>query len=860
MDNINNGKKKRKLLFKFATIFVIFITISLLSCGSLIYLTQMRTYKELKCNEIKNVSAYLATLITNDSERFLDYTKYYEDHYTEMRIPLDFKDPEVAFRVFYSAYIKQFPGKILYHDILPNDLPDDLKLLYFTYVHEYWLNIFEQAREDFDMPYTYFLRMDEETHYATYQIDGERIPDEERPGMIYLGDSYYEDPAERQLLWNTYLTGKDQNEYFEWDNDWGHTYSYYTPLILNGKCEGLVCAEVDVENVNSGILAATFKQFIILGPTLIVLSLILLAFIDRHFIYRIKYLSGKVNEISAEEKSKIASEIREKELGEDEIGTLSNVMADMLEGLEAHENEVEAAAKMKSDFLANMSHEIRTPMNAVIGMTDLILREPISDKVRDYAGQIKGSGNILLTIINDILDFSKIESGQLEIVTGEYKPVELINDVSNIIMNRIADKNVFFDVDYDPGIPARLYGDEKRIRQILINIANNAVKFTQKGYVRLHVGFECKNKENGILKVDVEDTGIGIKDKDIAKMFESFTQLDSKRNRNVEGNGLGLAISKQLLDLMDGTIHVDSEYGVGSTFSFTIPQKIADPEPSIVIKEPLKVAAVGYFSDEYHREALERDAKRLGIEFFCADRNCESVCKKAEKDYQGRVIFFFFDPAKASEIPGDLSDRFNRVIPVMLTDFAYSLNFDMKSLVLVTNPLYSANLAFVLNKDKKVTLKPEDKAELKGRKFTAPGVSILVVDDNQVNHVITEGLLEPLKMDIVKAMSGSEAVKLAGTKTFDMILMDHMMPGMDGVETMQTIRGKYPQYVDVPIIALTANVVGNARTELLSAGMNDFIPKPIGVNNLITTVKKWLPPEKIRYESDEEVTEATKNT
>ena len=269
---------------------------------------------------------------------------------------------------------------------------------------------------------------------------------------------------------------------------------------------------------------------------------------------------------------------------------------------------------MKTDFLANMSHEIRTPMNAVIGMAEMALRDNLPDEARSYIKQIKSSGRALLSIINDILDFSKIESGKMDIIPIEYDSMSLFNDVSNIIMTRLVDKDVSFDLDINPSLPVMLFGDNIRVRQILINLANNAVKFTNHGFVRICVDFDKLNDEEILLKIAVKDSGIGIKEEDVSKIFESFQQVDSKRNRNVEGTGLGLAISQRLVSLMHGKISVESEYGVGSTFSFAIPQKIANAEPAMLVKTTKNKIALGLFTNKNHIESFMRDSKRLGIQ------------------------------------------------------------------------------------------------------------------------------------------------------------------------------------------------------------------------------------------------------
>ncbi len=246
---------------------------------------------------------------------------------------------------------------------------------------------------------------------------------------------------------------------------------------------------------------------------------------------------------------------------------------------------IERAANLKSDFLANMSHEIRTPMNAVIGMAEMALREELPPLAREYVNLIISSGKTLLTIINDILDFSKIESGKMDIIEEEYEPMSILHDITTMITTRIGDKDIELLIDLDPQLPNKLYGDSIRIKQVIVNLANNAVKFTKAGKVEVRVSFEKKSADLIDLHIAVEDTGIGIKKAELEQLFQSFHQLDSKRNRNIEGTGLGLAISKRLVTLMHGSIRVESEYEAGSTFSFSLPQKILEERPCISLRE-----------------------------------------------------------------------------------------------------------------------------------------------------------------------------------------------------------------------------------------------------------------------------------
>lgn len=260
-----------------------------------------------------------------------------------------------------------------------------------------------------------------------------------------------------------------------------------------------------------------------------------------------------------------------------------------MQKIEMEKEKAEAASEAKSSFLSNMSHEIRTPMNAIVGMTDILLREEHSPKTEEYLHIIKNSGEALLTIINDILDFSKIESGKMEIIEDIYEPRTMFKDLSMIFLKRIGDKNIKLLYDIDPEIPKRLIGDGQRIRQIIINLVNNAIKFTENGHVKLSVRVQKIDDENVKLTFSVEDTGQGIKEEDQKKLFGSFQQVDTKKNHYKEGTGLGLAICKQLTELMHGNIGVSSVYGKGSIFYFTIPQKICvSPDYADEVSQSMK--------------------------------------------------------------------------------------------------------------------------------------------------------------------------------------------------------------------------------------------------------------------------------
>lgn len=505
--------------------------------------------------------------------------------------------------------------------------------------------------------------------------------------------------------------------------------------------------------------------------------------------------------------------------------------------------EIEKAANMKSDFLANMSHELRTPMNAVIGMAEMALREDLSPSARNYINQIKNSGKTLLTIINDILDFSKIESGKMDILEVNYDPVSLIRDISSIINTRIDRDNVEFVLDVNPAIPKQLFGDSIRIKQVIINLANNAAKFTSKGQVYLKFDFRPTGKNTGDLLFSVKDTGIGIKKEDMVKIFQSFQQADSKRNRSIEGTGLGLAICKQLLTLMNGDIKVESVYGEGSSFSFVLPQRVVDSAPAIKLNDSNLLATCGYLKNEYAHRQLRLDMARLGIKYMdLKNLNIVKFLSQNESISNGAYLFIDY---KNFDMELQLFIREHpKVTAVVVTDYDQLAHYDIPNVIVASKPLSSMAIASIYNHEAMQLEEHQSTDEYYD--FTAEDADILIVDDNQINLTVAEGLLEPLNMRVDTAASGEEALKMISAKKYDLILMDHMMPEMDGIETTRIIRNSHHEYDDVPIVALTANVISGVKEMFLKAGMNDFVPKPIEVRVLVTKLKHLLPKDKIK--------------
>ena len=385
--------------------------------------------------------------------------------------------------------------------------------------------------------------------------------------------------------------------------------------------------------------------------------------------------------------------------------------------------EADNANYAKSNFLANMSHEIRTPINAILGMDEMILRESSEENVIEYATSIKRAGESLLSLVSDILDFSKIESGKMTIINEPYNVKELIKDIINTITLRMRQKGLSFITEIDENIPKVLVGDEVRIKQVALNILSNAFKYTKEGYVKLKISSNVDGNKC-IIAFSVEDTGSGIKKEALEKLFATFERIDEKKNRHIEGSGLGLNITKNLLEMMGSDIRVKSVFGRGSIFSFDLEQRISDYEP------------IG---------KMDMDVIRVD------------------------------------------ADKRN------------------------------------------------------GVGFTAPNAKILVVDDNLVNLTVMKGLLKQSQAIVEMASSGAEAVKMAKDIQYDLIFMDHLMPEMDGIETMVRIRGMESNpNRNTPCIVLTANAISGAKEKYMEAGFDEYMTKPVDMDLLEENLERFL--------------------
>jgi signal transduction histidine kinase/CheY-like chemotaxis protein len=501
-----------------------------------------------------------------------------------------------------------------------------------------------------------------------------------------------------------------------------------------------------------------------------------------------------------------------------------------------------SAARMRSDeenrgkttFLARMSHEIRTPMNAVIGLSELGLRLDVPPLAAEYFTGIHQAGQNLLSIINDILDFSKIASANMEINPSHYMLASLLNDVINITRVRLKEKPITFIVDVEPTIPGSLIGDEARVRQVLLNLLSNAVKYTSNGFVRFSVTGERMGSDSILLKFQVSDSGIGIKPQDMKKLFGDFVRLDAAHNKGAEGTGLGLAIARKLCQIMGGGITVSSVYGEGSEFTAVIPQEVEGDTPLAAVKDAVEKSVLSYDAHPLRAESIYTALLGLGVDAVMAEDE-EDFLRKLER---GWYAFAFACPQTAGRARRVISRENLKTSLVLLVDFWEMASF--QNVPTVVMPAYAVPLANALNYENETPA--VGKSGRSRVSFTAPDVRVLVVDDMPVNLVVTKRMLAPYMMRVDTCGSGEEAVALAKENEYDMILMDHMMPGMDGVEATEVLRGT-EHGLKIPIIALTANAVSGMREMFLQHGMNDFLSKPVDPAKLDAVLRKWAPKE-----------------
>lgn len=516
------------------------------------------------------------------------------------------------------------------------------------------------------------------------------------------------------------------------------------------------------------------------------------------------------------------------------------------------------AERTKDDFLANISHEIRTPINTIAGMSEILANEDLRDDVREKVQDLQGASRNLVTLVSDMLDFAEIQSGKLEFSESSYSLTSTINDIVNIINNQKKNKDIEFILDINTDIPALLVGDEQKLKRAMLNILSNAVKFTEVGCVVLEIS--CRRENYGInLCITVRDTGIGIDSSQLHNVFNSFSMVDTKRNRQEGGVGLGLAIAQAIIEKMGGFISVRSRKGEGSEFQIIVPQKVEQYEPMIVLENPQRFNVLVYIDmNQFSIAAVKNEygnnirniTENLDIVVHVC-RNLNELKRRIERNYITHIFITLYEYTMDESYFNELAKHTGVVIILEETE-AYRVHSD--DIIRLYKPFYALPVSIILKGGKRYN--NLNREAMNKNMFIAPDAKILIVDDNAINLRVESCLMKNYKFTIDTALSGMEALEKLESKDYDMVFMDHMMPEMDGVDTLHRIRDKAGiYYANIPVIALTANAVAGAKEMLIAEGFQDFLSKPVEIASMHRILEKYLPDAKKIYDFEDDATD-----
>ena len=689
-------------------------------------------------------------------------------------------------------------------------------------------------RKKVDADYIYVLKEIDGKYYFVFDADDSGNPET----MVDIFSQY----DEVSDIHKEAYTGVDCVGIMNVVDQWGSFNAAAIPIFRDNEVIGIVCADVEDEYIRASESAAN-TSVIILIVALVAVMCFNIIIIRQLVIQPINHLTNSISHVDIDMIYGINRN--------DEFGMLARTIRESNEQLLAVLDKAKEASVAKSNFLSNMSHEIRTPMNAIIGMTSIAKATDDLEQKNNALGKIEGASIHLLGVINDVLDVSKIESGKFELAPTEFNFEKMLVRIINVNTLRVDEKKQWLSVYVDRNIPQFMIGDDQHLAQVITNLLGNAIKFTpDEGSIKIHT--YLLGEENGIceIKISIEDSGIGISPKQQAKLFQSFQQAESSTSRKFGGTGLGLAISKSIVELMGGTIWIESELGNGATFSFTV--KMKRSEKKLAQKEiewqSLRILAVD--DDPNILQDFRGIVQKFGAQCDTALNGTEALALIDQNDdYNLYFVDWRMPDMNGIELTAKLKKKINQrsdsfVVMVSAADFG-TIAKDAKQAGVdkfLQKPLFPSTVSDIVSDLLGYTQQqagdPGDSIE-----GMFKGHCILLAEDVEINREIVLALLAPTGLEIHCAENGEEAVRMfvQAHEKYELIFMDMQMPGMDGLEATRQIRAQnIPKAKDIPIIAMTANVFKEDIEKCLAAGMNSHIGKPLVFENVLTVLRAYL--------------------